>query len=97
MSLAKTDRAIADATWPWGTAELADTILAEFDPSVSILLQVLPARPASREPGARRAVELRNPYVDALSHLQLRALTALRSGDVDEERDRMEELLLLPP
>ncbi|MCW2904781.1 MAG: Phosphoenolpyruvate carboxylase, partial [Streptosporangiaceae bacterium] len=42
------------------------------------------------------AVELRNPYVDALSHLQLRALTALRAGVSDDsERDRLEELLLL--
>ncbi len=30
-----------------------------------------------------RAVELRNPYVDALSHLQLRALRALRHADVE--------------
>jgi phosphoenolpyruvate carboxylase len=46
-----------------------------------------------------RAVALRDPYVDALSHLQLRALAALRdeagpalSGD---ERERLERLLLL--
>jgi len=43
-----------------------------------------------------RAVELRNPYVDALSHLQLRALEALRAGiDDDEERERTQRLLLL--
>ena len=34
--------------------------------------------------------------MDALSHLQLRALTALRAGVEDEEeRARLEELLLL--
>jgi phosphoenolpyruvate carboxylase len=38
-------------------------------------------------------VALRDPYVDALSLLQLRALTALRSGAA--ERERLERLLLL--
>jgi len=46
-----------------------------------------------------RAVALRDPYVDALSHLQLRALTALRAaGDADPDedtRERLERLLLL--
>jgi phosphoenolpyruvate carboxylase len=42
------------------------------------------------------AVDLRNPYVDALSHLQLRALSALRAG-IDDEREeqRLRDLLLL--
>ena len=48
-----------------------------------------------------RAVALRDPYVDTLSHLQLRALTALRSlsGGGDQarqaERERLRRLLLL--
>jgi phosphoenolpyruvate carboxylase len=42
------------------------------------------------------AVELRNPYVDALSHLQLRALRALRADPASgAERERLERLLLL--
>jgi len=47
-----------------------------------------------------RAVALRDPYVDTLSHLQLRALTALRSlsGGGDQarqaERERLRRLLL---
>jgi phosphoenolpyruvate carboxylase len=43
------------------------------------------------------AVDLRNPYVDALSHLQLRALTALRTDATLEEtaQDRLRRLLLL--
>ena len=47
---------------------------------------------ASR-PVLSRAIALRDPYVDALSHLQLRALTALRGGD--QEYQRLERLLLL--
>ena len=45
-----------------------------------------------------RAVALRDPYVDALSYLQLRALAALREeepADRDEDRERLERLLLL--
>lgn len=43
-----------------------------------------------------RAVALRNPYVDALSHLQLRALTALRGpGEAGGQRPLLERLLLL--
>jgi phosphoenolpyruvate carboxylase len=46
-----------------------------------------------------RAVGLRDPYVDALSHLQLRALAALRDPGApalgEDEHDRLERLLLL--
>ena len=53
-----------------------------------------------------RAVSLRDPYVDALSYLQLRALTALRDTALhdtalrdtaprDDKRERLERLLLL--
>jgi phosphoenolpyruvate carboxylase len=38
-------------------------------------------------------VALRDPYVDALSLLQLRALTALR--EAGQDRERLERLLLL--
>jgi phosphoenolpyruvate carboxylase len=38
----------------------------------------------------RRAVELRNPYVDALSFIQVRHLAELRRGGLDsEEADRI--------
>jgi phosphoenolpyruvate carboxylase len=43
-----------------------------------------------------RAVALRDPYVDALSHLQLRALRALReSDDALEAAVELERFLLL--
>ena len=44
-----------------------------------------------------RAVELRNPYVDALSYLQLRALRTLRTDDTLDEAqiERTRRLLLL--
>jgi phosphoenolpyruvate carboxylase len=42
-------------------------------------------------------VALRDPYVDALSHLQLRALAALRGPAADDPagREQLERLLLL--
>ena len=46
-----------------------------------------------------RAIVLRDPYVDALSYLQLRALAALRAagtgGAAEAERPTIERLLLL--
>jgi phosphoenolpyruvate carboxylase len=41
-----------------------------------------------------RAVALRNPYVDALSYLQVRALRSLRSADADSgSADELRALL----
>jgi phosphoenolpyruvate carboxylase len=38
---------------------------------------------------------LRDPYVDALSHLQLRALAAVRAGDAQHDPAALERFLLL--
>jgi len=97
MSLAKTDRRIAVQYLAMGRRkELAERVMGEYDRTVERLLAVTGHR---RLLEARRvlswAVELRNPYVDALSHLQLRALRALRAGVAGKERGRMERLLLL--
>ena len=56
-----------------------------------------PGPAAGRRAVLGRAVELRNPYVDALSYLQLRALRTLRTDDsLDEEQIvRTRRLLLL--
>jgi phosphoenolpyruvate carboxylase len=98
MSLAKADRDIAQRHLALGgRPDLADTILAEFDRTTSWLLRVLgQEKLLEKHSVLGRAVELRNPYVDALSHLQLRALEALRAGiDDDDERERTQRLLLL--
>ncbi|WP_116026732.1 phosphoenolpyruvate carboxylase [Thermomonospora umbrina] len=98
MSLAKTDRAIAERYLALGgRPEMTETVLAEYDRTRSLVLAVTGhERLLENRRVLSRAVELRNPYVDALSHLQLRALTALRDGVTDDdERRRLEELLLL--
>jgi len=98
MSLAKTDRAIAERYLALGgRPELTETVLAEYDRTRSLVLAVTGhERLLENRRVLSRAVELRNPYVDALSHLQLRALTALRAGVTDaDEREQLENLLLL--
>ena len=98
MSLAKTDRGVAEHYLALGDRpDISERILAELDLSCRLVLDVLGQ---DRLLGGRRilgaAVDLRNPYVDALSHLQLRALSALRTGTPDgAEAARLRSLLLL--
>jgi phosphoenolpyruvate carboxylase len=103
MSLAKTDRWIgARHLALGGRDDLTGLVLAEYDLTRRLLLAVTGhGRLLADRPVLSRAVTLRDPYVDALSHLQLRALTALRSlpdgGDEarQAERERLRRLLLL--
>jgi phosphoenolpyruvate carboxylase len=98
MSLAKTDRSVAEHYLALGgRPDITARILAELDLSCSLVLEVLgQSRLLERRRVLGAAVDLRNPYVDALSHLQLRALSALRAGGLDEaEETRLRELLLL--
>ncbi|MFI0367141.1 phosphoenolpyruvate carboxylase [Actinomadura sp. 1N219] len=98
MSLAKSDRAIAERYLALGERpELTETVLTEYDRTRRLVLAVTGhERLLENRRVLSRAVELRNPYVDALSHLQLRALKALRQGVAnDEERAHLEALLLL--
>jgi len=95
MSLAKTDRRIAERYLTLGGRDdLTAAVLAEYDLTRRLVLEVTEHdRLLASRPVLSRAVTLRDPYVDALSHLQLRALAAIRSGD--PRRDRLERLLLL--
>jgi phosphoenolpyruvate carboxylase len=97
MSLAKTDRAIAAQYLALGSRDdLADEVLAEYDLTRRLVLKVTRHdRPLAGRHVLSRAITLRDPYVDALSYLQLRALTALRAGAPDRERESLERLLLL--
>jgi phosphoenolpyruvate carboxylase len=98
MSLAKTDRGVAEGYLRLGERpELSERILAELERSTALVLAVLQQdRLLERRRILGAAVDLRNPYVDALSHLQLRALTALRTTEPDDEQaERLRRLLLL--
>jgi len=100
MSLAKTDRLIgARYLALGGRDDLTALVLAEYDLTKHLVLTVTGHdRLLANRHVLSRAVALRDPYVDALSYLQLRALAALREADPApgaEERERLERLLLL--
>jgi phosphoenolpyruvate carboxylase len=102
MSLAKTDREIAVRYLALGgRPDLTDRVLAEYDLTRRLVLAVTGhERLVATRPVLSRAIVLRDPYVDALSYLQLRALSALRAEDGTADRtalDRtaLERLLLL--
>ena len=103
MSLAKTDRRMAARHLALGGRDdLTAQVLAEYDLTRRLLLEVTGhARLLANRPVLSRAVTLRDPYVDALSYLQLRALAGLRGGPEagepadQQERDQLERLLLL--
>jgi phosphoenolpyruvate carboxylase len=97
MSLAKTDRAIAARYLHLGGRDdLTAAVLAEYDLTRRFVLAVTEHdRLLASRPVLSRAVVLRDPYVDALSYLQLRALSALRAEEAPEDRSSDERLLLL--
>jgi phosphoenolpyruvate carboxylase len=98
MSLAKTDRRIATRYLDLGgNRTMAALLLREYDLTRERVLAVTGHK---RLLEGRRvlswAIELRNPYVDALSHMQLKALRALRAtGTGARERAVAERLFLL--
>jgi phosphoenolpyruvate carboxylase len=100
MSLAKTDRLIGSRYLALGGREdLTELMLAEYDRTRRLVLTVTGHdRLLANRHVLSRALSLRDPYIDALSYLQLRALAALRDADParpDDESERLERLLLL--
>jgi phosphoenolpyruvate carboxylase len=103
MSLAKTDRRIAVRHLALdGRDDLAGQVLAEYDLTRRLVLEVTGHdRLLADRRVLSRAVALRDPYVDALSYLQLRALNELRGlpaeGDGEDagRREQLRRLLLL--
>ena len=79
MSLAKTNRELATGFLSLGgRPDVTDRILAELDLTVERVLSVLQQDVLLEHKRVlRAAVTMRAPYVDALSRLQLRALTEL--------------------
>jgi len=98
MSLAKTDREIAARYLALGRRpDLTDRVLGEYDLTRRLVLAVTEhERLVANRSVLSRAIVLRDPYVDALSYLQLRALAALRTEDTDiTDRTTLERVLLL--
>ncbi|MFS1297655.1 phosphoenolpyruvate carboxylase [Streptosporangium longisporum] len=99
MSLAKTDRDIAARYLALGARDdFVEQVLTEYDLTRRLVLETTGhTRLLEDRKVLSRAVQLRDPYVDALSHLQLRALSTLRAdeGLSEEERENLSTLLLL--
>jgi phosphoenolpyruvate carboxylase len=84
VSLAKADRELAARYLARGErAAIGDVIIGEWDRTESLLLAVTnqPGLLASR-PSLRSAIDVRAPYVNALSNLQLRYLDEPRATRV---------------
>jgi len=93
MSLAKTNRRIAARYLALGNDDrLAAQVLAEYDLTRKLVLEVTGHdRLLANRAVLSRAVALRDPYVDALSHLQLRALAEVRAADDRASESNMPE------
>ncbi|GAA3628868.1 phosphoenolpyruvate carboxylase [Microbacterium awajiense] len=97
MSLAKTDTRIARRYLDLGDRDdLAQIVLDEMALTRSWVVRLTGGDELlADKPILQRAVKLRSPYVDALSLLQLRALTALRDDVEGSDDDEQRRLLLL--
>ncbi|MBD7918100.1 phosphoenolpyruvate carboxylase [Cellulomonas sp. Sa3CUA2] len=97
MSLAKTDERIAARYLALGDRDdLAQLVLDEMRLTRQWVLATTGSTDVlSRRRILGRAVQLRSPYVDALSLLQLRALRGLRTGQEQASTDDLQRLLLL--
>ncbi|MBN8883079.1 MAG: phosphoenolpyruvate carboxylase, partial [Salana multivorans] len=97
MSLAKTDERIARRYLALGDRDdLARLVLDELALTREwVLAATGHSRPLESSKVLGRAVQLRSPYVDALSLIQLRALRRLRAGVSDDELAQARQLMLL--
>lgn len=97
MSLAKADERIAARYLALGDRQdLATLVLAEMALTKRWVLDITGSEGVlAQRRVLGRAVQLRSPYVDALSLIQLRALRALRTGAAESDVAGLRRLLLL--
>jgi phosphoenolpyruvate carboxylase len=97
MSLAKTDERLAERYLALGDRDdLASLVLEEMALTRRWVLAITGSESIlARRRILGRAVQLRSPYVDALSLLQIRALRALRTGESADHVEENKRLLLL--
>lgn len=106
MSLAKADRQLSEAFLQLGgRPDITRAVLEEFDLTLAQVLAVLDQDELlQRKHQLHTALSLRQPSIDALSYLQLRALRLLRTTDgagaadaatAAELRERWGQVLLL--
>ena len=88
LSLAKADLPVAELYLEMGgDPAVAGAIEEELVRTTEMVLAITGNdAPLAGRPVLRRAIDLRNPYVDALSFLQVRFLRELRAGNTAAER-----------
>lgn len=91
LSLAKADMVVARRYLALGDRpRLVEAIEQEFALTERMVLEITGHdRPLGGRPLLRRAIDLRNPYVDALSFLQARFLAERRAHRTDPEREAL--------
>ncbi len=96
LSLAKADAPIAELYLALGNdATIAAAIVEEHARTTDLVLSITGHdAPLAGRPLLRTAVDLRNPYVDALSFLQLRFLRAAREDPADAESRRLVQITI---
>ena len=96
MSLAKTDDRLAERFLTLGgRPDLAGRVLEELARTRREVLSLLQQdEMLARKPHLHTAVRLRRPFVDMLSHLQLRGLSEVRAGGEEEAAGWKRPLLL---
>ncbi len=98
MTLAKADLGIAEryarlCEEPVVRERIFGAIRAEFERTRAAVLAVTGAPDLlAADPVIRSSIELRNPYVDPLSYLQVEALRRLRTAEAPAERDAWEQV-----
>jgi phosphoenolpyruvate carboxylase len=97
MALAKTDERLVERYLALGDRpDLAKLVLAEMALTKRWVLLITGSDGVlARRRVLGRAIQLRSPYVDALSLIQLRALRSLRTGAPEVEVEGLRRLLLL--
>ncbi len=97
MSLAKTDVRIMQRFLELGDRpDLTRAVLGEHERTRDAVCLVTEQEELLTDrPALGRAIQLRNPYLDALSYLALRALRTLREGSQPGNRPSVDHLLLL--
>ena len=101
LGLAVADRAIAERYANLAGDEpamraIAARIGAEHERTHAALLRVMERDDLmARSPRLRRSIDLRNPYVDVLSTVQLRCLRLLRNVSAESDRSALEALFAM--
>ncbi|MEM7737532.1 MAG: phosphoenolpyruvate carboxylase, partial [Deinococcota bacterium] len=97
MSLAKADMSVFKSYFRLVPDHLYDQfwpqISAEFALSIKTVQAITGSDLLEKDVTLRRGIELRNPYVDPLSYLQVELLQRLRAGQV--EADKLEYAVLV--